>query len=64
MVVMPMLPGGTLGIVSIARVSGLIAKRCASKASWCVEQSGNPLRQSSEPLCAFPQMCAAFIKLG
>src|SRR6516162_10712117 len=51
-------------MVPIINVSGWITKRCASKVSWCVEQSGIPLRQSSEPLWAFPQMCAAFIKLG
>jgi len=62
--VIPMLDGNTPGMVPIINVSGWITKRCASKVSWCVEQSGIPLRQSSEPLWAFPQMCAAFIKLG
>jgi hypothetical protein len=37
---------------------------CIKGVMVCVEQSGNPLRQSSEPLCAFPHMCAAVIKLG
>lgn len=37
-------------------LEGSTAKRCASNASWCVEQSGMPLRQSSLPRSALPHM--------